>query len=73
MSPKVSVQPTFYILDRNPAAEVCGDYLVPTSVEKITFSRFRCMVLFWIKLSVLPEELLSCDIVITSVMVMQTA
>lgn len=55
MSPKVSVQPTFYILDRNPAGRVCGNYLVATSMEKMTFSLFGCVVLFWIQRSLLTE------------------
>lgn len=55
LSPKVSAQPTLYILDRSPAGEICENYLVSTSTEKITFSRFGCMVLFWIKLSVRPD------------------
>lgn len=55
MGPKVRVQPTFYILDRNPAGGICGNDRVPTWVEKTekTFSPFGCMVLLWIQLSVL--------------------
>lgn len=56
MSPKVSVQPTFDILDRNPAEVVCGNGLVPTSMEKMMSSLFGCVVLFWIQLSVLIED-----------------
>lgn len=55
MNPKVSVQPMFYILDRNPAGTVCGNNLLPTLVEKMTFSLFGCVVLFWIQLSLLTE------------------
>lgn len=36
MNLKVSVQTTFYILDRNPAGRVCVNYLVPPSMEKMT-------------------------------------
>lgn len=51
MSSKVSVQTTFYIHDRNPTSRACGNNLVPTSMEKMVFSLFECVVLFWVQLS----------------------